>query len=251
MGIEGIEKIKRSTLSDDVINRLRYMIENNYIKSGEKLPAERELAAMFGVGRSSVREALRVLQTIGALDRKQGIGTYLNDRAQLSLQRVNQVVEKYTFMEMTEARNVIEAQTAELAAIKASSSEIRAMEAAFRKHTKLARSHLESEITILDFNFHRAVVQGTQNTLLLRMFDVLRDILISSNYAVLSEDTVTNAILYHEQILEAIKVHKPERAKTIMKEHIFHVKNNIIQIFESDEEEKHDRKRTADKRLKA
>ena len=251
MVIEGVEKIKRSTLSEDVISRIKYMIENNDIKPGEKFPAERELASMFGVGRSSVREALRVLQTIGALDRRQGIGTYLNIEAKQSLKRADFTVEKYTFMEMAEARKIIEVQSVEVAALRADAADIRAMETACRKHTQMARSDLLSEITVLDYNFHRAVAQGTHNSLLLGMFDILKGILISSNYAVLTKERVAEAVSYHRQIVLAIKAHNRQRAKKIMEEHLSHVEKNIIKSYESDEEEKHDRKRAAAKRVTA
>ena len=251
MEIESVQKIKRSTLPEDVIHRIKFMIENNQIKSGEKLPTERELAKMFGVGRSSVREAMRVLQSIGTLDRRQGVGTYLNSEAKQSLKRVDFTVEKYTFLEMSEARKIIEVKAAQLAAERADPKDIRSMETAFKKHSASARCNLISEITVLDFNFHRSVARAAHNDLLLKMFDTLRDIMISSNYVVLTDDKVSNALSYHAQIMEAIKKRDQQRAKTVMEEHLSNVEKFIIQNYNNNEEKENDWKRTSAKRITA
>ena len=125
------------------------------------------------------------------------------------------------------------------------------MSAACKKHAEKSRSALSSGLTVLDYDFHRAVAQGSHNTFLLRMFDILRENLISSNYAVLTKDKVTNAISYHKQILDAVKNHDPEKAKAVMTEHLFQVEKHIIESYESDEEDNYDRTGTAVKRVTA
>ena len=232
MDIEGIEKIKRSTLTERVISRIREMIENHNFAAGEKLPTERELAEMFGVGRSSVREALQALQMVGALERRQGKGTFLGDAAVQSLQKMDVSAEKYSFMELAEARGIIEIQAAVLSAKNATSEDIKAMKASYLRHVKISGSQPRPEITVLDYDFHRAVVQGTHNSFLLKMFDILRDNLISSNYAVLTRDKIIGAISFHKQILEAIMAHDQNNARKKMKEHLSQVEKPIIQSYD-------------------
>jgi GntR family transcriptional repressor for pyruvate dehydrogenase complex len=229
---EGFEKIKRSTLTEGVTSRIKEMIEKNNIRPGEKFPAERELAGMFGVGRSSVREALQVLHALGAVDRKQGIGTYLNRDAAQRLKKIGTAPEKYTVMELVQARKIFEVQTAELAALNAGKEDILAIKTAYDKHAELSHSKLSAEITALDYNFHRAVVEGAHNSFLLKMFDILRDHLISSNYAVLTKDKVDISLTYHKQIFQAIKAHDPQKAKAVMEEHLSQVEKYIIASYE-------------------
>jgi GntR family transcriptional repressor for pyruvate dehydrogenase complex len=209
------------------------MIKNKHILSGEKLPAERELADMFGVGRSSVREALRVLQAIGVLERRQGTGTYITDGAVQSLRRAENWNRKYSFLELAEARRMIEAQTVELSAKNADKKDIQIIKAAFEKHAKMLRLALSAEASILDYDFHRAVAQSTHNCFLLEMFDILRENLVSSNYVFLTKDKLINAIAYHKQILDAIKNHDPQTAKKAMIEHLLQVEKDIIQGCEN------------------
>jgi GntR family transcriptional repressor for pyruvate dehydrogenase complex len=226
--IEGIEKIKKSTLTEGVISRIKNMIEGHSFAAGEKLPAEREFAEMFGVGRSSVREALQVLQAVGALDRKQGKGTFLGDAAVQSLRRMDASSERYSFQELAEARRVIEVQAAALSAKNADDGDIKAMKASCLKHTEISRSRPRPEVTVLDYDFHRMVVRGAHNGFLLKMFDMLRDNLILSNYAVLTADKIIEAVNYHKQLLEAIESHDQNGAKRVMREHLTQVEKLII-----------------------
>jgi GntR family transcriptional repressor for pyruvate dehydrogenase complex len=213
------------------------MIAGHDFTAGEKLPTERELAEMFGVGRSSVREALQALQMVGALERRQGKGTFLGDAAMQSLQRMDTSAEKYSFMELAEARRIIEIQAAVLSAKNATGEDIRAMKASYSRHMKISESRPRPEITVLDYDFHRAVVQGTHNSFLLKMFDMLRENLISSNYAVLTRDKIIGAVSFHKQILEAIMAHDQSKARKKMKEHLSQVEKLIIKSYEDIEEE--------------
>jgi GntR family transcriptional repressor for pyruvate dehydrogenase complex len=235
--IEGIEKIKRSTLTEGVINRIKDMIANHSFTAGEKLPAERELAQMFGVGRSSVREALQALQMFGVLERRQGKGTFLDSAALQLLQRMDASVENYSLMELAEARRIIEVQTAVLSARNANTEDIKAMKLACLKHVKIHRSQSRLEVAVLDYNFHRTIVQGAHNSFLLRMFDILRDNLISSNYAVLTKDKVTKAVQYHKQLLESITLHDQNKTRRIMAEHLSQIEKYLIKSHEDSEEE--------------
>jgi GntR family transcriptional repressor for pyruvate dehydrogenase complex len=231
----GVEKIKRSTLTEGVISRIKIMIENHDFVAGEKLPTERELAEMFGVGRSSVREALQALQMVGALERRQGKGTFLGDAAVQSLQKMGASVEKYNFMELAEARRIIEVQAAALSAKNANSEDIEVMRAAYSKHAENLRARLRPEITALDYDFHRAVVRGAHNSFLLKMFDILRDNLIVSNYAVLTKNKITDAIAYHRRILASILSRDQNRAMERMEKHLLQVERLIIKSYQNHE----------------
>ena len=72
-------EIQRISVTDAVVDRLREMIENGEYKVGEKLSTETELCKMFKVSRTSVREALRVLQTMGYVEMLPGKGAFVSD----------------------------------------------------------------------------------------------------------------------------------------------------------------------------
>ena len=113
-----VEKIKRISVSEEIIDRILKMVENKDLKPGEALPTEKELMEMFGVGRSSVREALRALQSTGVIERRQGMGTYLSSSAgkAINVFNIQNALARYTLVEMSEARRILEAQIAALSA---------------------------------------------------------------------------------------------------------------------------------------
>ncbi|MEW6047648.1 MAG: GntR family transcriptional regulator, partial [Bacillota bacterium] len=74
-----MRQIARTTLSDRIISELLGLIEQGYVKPGDRLPPERELSKQLGVGRSSLREAMRLLTMLGLLETRHGDGTYVRE----------------------------------------------------------------------------------------------------------------------------------------------------------------------------
>jgi GntR family transcriptional regulator, transcriptional repressor for pyruvate dehydrogenase complex len=74
------KNVQQRKLGDQVIQQLQEKISLGELKPGDKIPTEAELMSMFGVGRSTIREAVRVLVNAGLLEVRQGDGTYVLDR---------------------------------------------------------------------------------------------------------------------------------------------------------------------------
>jgi GntR family transcriptional repressor for pyruvate dehydrogenase complex len=237
---ERFERIKHATIVEEIVGQIKKMMENSHLKPGDKLPPERDLAEMFGVGRSSIREALQALQAMGIVGRKQGTGSYLTDGATQALNWFNTrlIVEKFTIKELAQARKLIEVQIAAHAAEIATRKNIAAMELAHARFVKFSASNLSEKTIFLDYAFHKTVAEGTQNRFVLEMLDMLRDILISANFSVLTQEKVLRAISYHERILGAIKAHNPEAAKQAMTEHLSNFEEYMIQHYEKTKEGK-------------
>ncbi|SVE24582.1 uncharacterized protein METZ01_LOCUS477436, partial [marine metagenome] len=70
-------QIERATVSDAIVDQLRGLVAQGILKPGDRLPSERELCKRFGVGRTSVREALKPLITMGLLEGRMGSGTFV------------------------------------------------------------------------------------------------------------------------------------------------------------------------------
>jgi GntR family transcriptional repressor for pyruvate dehydrogenase complex len=237
---ERFEKIKHATIVEEIIGQIKKMMENSRLKPGDKLPPERDLAEMFGVGRSSIREALQALQAMEIVDRKQGTGSYLTDNATQSLNWFNTrlIVEKFTIRELAQARKLLEVQIAIHAAESATRENIAAIELAHTRFVKFAGSNLSGETICLDYDFHKKVAEGTRNRFVLEMLDMLRDILISANLSVLTKEKVIRAVSYHERILNAIKTHNPEAAKEAMADHLSDFEEYMIHHYEGRQEMK-------------
>ena len=123
--------IKKAKVYEEIVAKIKDMIEKGRFKSGDQLPVERELAEVFRVSRSSVREALRSLESQGFIESRQGDGTYIASQPVESLVRPLASViftEKDDQMELFEMRRMIEPDLAYLAAERATEEEIDMLE---------------------------------------------------------------------------------------------------------------------------
>lgn len=166
-----IKPIRRVTLPDEIIAQVKKLIIDGEVKPGDRLPPERELIDRFEVGRSALREAFKVLTSIGVLKRTRD-GTFINDDPTA----VYEVME-YSFLfrpvnvhEIFEARKLFELSVAELAAQRATDEDIRAMEEALGSSGPGADKFGESNLL-----FHMALAAATHNALVYRMFRAVRE----------------------------------------------------------------------------
>ena len=111
--------VKKTRVYEEIVAKIKDMIDKGRFKSGDQLPVERELAEVFRVSRSSVREAIRSLESQGLLESRQGNGTYIAKHPVESLVKPLASVicsEKDGQRELFEMRRLIEPQLAFLAA---------------------------------------------------------------------------------------------------------------------------------------
>ena len=156
--------VKKIRVYEEIVGKVKDMIEKGRLKSGDQLPGERELAEVFNVSRSSVREALRALESQGFLESRQGEGTYIASKPVESL--VNPLAafistEKDSQMELFEMRRVIEPQLAYLAAERATQEDIALMEQALELQGEaVARGEVGTDV---DKTFHYIMAKATKN----------------------------------------------------------------------------------------
>lgn len=162
--------IPRRTLSDAVAERLTTLITKGAYPVGSKLPAEKELAAQFGVGRSSMREAVRTLAAAGYLRSTHGIGVFVvSDRPSMIAPLDLTLPGGSTVSDLCEVRIAIEGKTAELAARRLTDHHrelLQSIVAAASDPTIAAE-----EFVRLDGQFHREIAEASGNPLLLYMWD--------------------------------------------------------------------------------
>lgn len=225
----GIEKIKRKSVSEEVITQILGLIEKNVYKPGDLLPTERDLAEMFGVGRSSVREALRVLQSMEVVEKKAGSGTYLTNRTLASTRIFNTsyILEKFEIIDLSEARLVLEEQIVGLAAKRAGRENIEAMREANLQLEKLIGCGDRQKIVESDFNVHRMIADGAQNVFLSDMLEALGVALVKYNIAVLTQDKTESAVEFHNRIIDAVEAKDEQGARKEMENHIKNVHERI------------------------
>jgi len=222
--------VKKTRVYEEIVIKIKDMLENGRLKSGDQLPGERELSEVFQVSRSSVREALRTLETQGFLESRQGDGTYIASKPVESL--VNPLAsvifsEKDSQMELFEMRRLIEPQLAYLAAERATQEEIALMEQALvLQEEAVARGETGTDV---DKSFHYIMAKATKNKVLLRLTDSMRDLLAESRDKYLQvEGRPGKSILRHRQVLDAIKARDAELAAQVMLEHVVDIEECLF-----------------------
>lgn len=160
-------QVRRTPLADQAAEALLDRIRSGEWTLGAKLPGETTLAPQLGVGRSTVREAIRQLSGRGVLATRQGAGVFVT--ALDAPEDWDTVLRRTDIVAVIEARAAIECEAAALAAERRTPADIRAIRQALGKRAE-HRSELESHVDT-DTAFHRAVVAAAHNPILLELFD--------------------------------------------------------------------------------
>ncbi len=225
--------VKKTRVYEEIVAKIKDMIDKGRFKSGDQLPVERELAEVFRVSRSSVREAIRSLESQGLLESRQGNGTYIAKHPVESL--VNPLAsvicsEKDGQRELFEMRRLIEPQLAFLAAERASEDEIKMMEKTLTlQEREIARGGLGTEI---DRNFHYLLAGAARNRFLLQIVDNNMNLFLESRDNFLQvEGRPEKSIQRHRELLDAIKARDPESAAQAMREHLIDIENSLFEMM--------------------
>ena len=162
-------QMRKSTLPAEIANQVLSLIREKQLRPGDKLPPERELAAMMHVSRPSLREALRALSLINVVEIRQGDGTYVTSlKTELLVAHLDFVfsLEDATFLQLFEARRVLEVGIVMLAAERITDAEIAELEDILAIAARNVKNHeifVEADITL-----HEKIVAAAQNPMLCR-----------------------------------------------------------------------------------
>ena len=160
-------QVRRESLADQAAELLMDRILSGEWELGEKLPGETTLAPQLGVGRSTVREAIRQLAGRGVLTSRQGAGVFVT--ALEAPEDWDAVLLRAGIVSVLEARVAIEVEAAALAAERRTPADLRAIRRALARRAE-SRSDIERHVDV-DTEFHRAVVAAAHNPVLVEMFD--------------------------------------------------------------------------------
>ncbi|HEX5555900.1 MAG TPA: FadR/GntR family transcriptional regulator [Chitinophagaceae bacterium] len=162
-------KIKRQRLADEVASRLRGQIVDGNYQSGGRLPSEPELMAAFGVGRSTIREAVRILAHSGLLRVQQGLGTFVEPPAGIT-EPLGQRLKRSQASELNEVRQLLEAKIAEKAATHRTAKDIDSMKSLLKKRMEVARSGDKTACIEADIRFHISIAEAAGNDMLADLY---------------------------------------------------------------------------------
>ncbi|MEU9018268.1 FCD domain-containing protein [Actinomadura sp. NPDC048394] len=160
---------RRSSLVDQVIEQLRAEITGGSWPVGGKIPPEPVLSETLGVGRNTVREAVRALTHAGLLDSRQGDGTYVRATSELS-SAVRRRLETAELVEILEVRRGLEVEAARLAAARRTDADVAAITDALGRRDAAWAAGEHAAFVEADLAFHTAVVEATHNQVLTDLY---------------------------------------------------------------------------------
>lgn len=208
--------------SSEIAAKLRREISRGTLEPLERLMPERELAEIYSVSRSTVREALNLLSKEGLVEIKRGSGTYVSS-IQNKDPGLSQLVANARPLEMIDARFALEPHLCRLAVLHARASDLDAMERLIETMENNITDPIE--FSVADKEFHSLLAKSTGNSLLIWFNDQIASVRNQEEWArmrhlTLHTDTMSVYNKQHRQILNAIRTREPERAATLMKEHL-------------------------------
>ncbi|MDM5340453.1 FCD domain-containing protein [Fictibacillus enclensis] len=221
----GLKPIKKRRLFEEIIVAIEEYIEEEDISSGERLPSENELASLFQVSKTAVREAMSVLQANGIIEKRSGAGIFLTDlHGDTIAGRVtSNLLSQKDYREILEFRRGLEVEAAALAAVNATEEDLSAIREAQRKLLEAqttGRLGLEE-----DFLFHYSIILASHNSIYKEVFDNVADkfeegIRISKLQSSKVPGRFVEVYEEHNDILEGVKSRDPKKAADAMRNHL-------------------------------
>jgi GntR family transcriptional repressor for pyruvate dehydrogenase complex len=210
---------------DDVTGALidifKRLISEGSLVPGHRLPAERQLAAMFGVSRSSLRQALKVLEMMGVIAQRVGDGTYLNTAAPSILAEPLEfliLLDGLSFHELMEARLIVEPELAARAAARATPEEIAELRQLLAEMEENRQDH--ARFTEYDLLFHQTIFRIAGNRVCSLMFTVIHRSLERLIYLTSQLVEPEHTLHLHRRIFAAIRRREADEARRRMREHL-------------------------------
>jgi GntR family transcriptional repressor for pyruvate dehydrogenase complex len=221
--------IDRSTLPQEIAERLLDLIRADHLRPGDKLPAERELAATMHVSRPVLREALRALSIMKVVEIRQGAGTYVTAlEPQQLVSHLDFVFSKdpVALAKVLETRRVVEVGNARLAAERIADEQL----ARLAELVEELRAALDDadQFSTLDIAFHDAICAAADNFLLAQFMIIMNTLAKASRQRTgAARAQRLRALHDHQRILAALVAHDPEAAALAMRAHLDHVETAL------------------------
>lgn len=216
--------------TQDVVEDIQRLILDGGLRPGDRLPAEKELAAALGVSRGSLREGVRALVVLGILETRHGDGTYVTDLDPATL------LAPLAFLAdlpgdhapLHAVRATLEVEAAGLAALHADEEDLDRARAALDETARalVAPRPDPARLAAADLAFHRAVAHGSGNAVLCALLDALagghaRRRVWDDLHELAGDRTCEE----HEAVLAALTARDPDRARLRMAMHMVAVED--------------------------
>ena len=225
-----LEPVRSTRIYEEIVRQIRLLIADGHLKSGDRLPPERDLAERFRVSRTSVREAMRALESRGLIGIRPGEGAFVREVSVEALIEPLALVilaQRETIADLYEARRLLEPPIAGLAARRASAEEVADMTRILDQQSAevaAGRTGLAQ-----DAAFHTALAHSAHNRAITRIVTTLMDLLAQSREESLSQPgRPVRSHDDHRHILAAVEAGDPRKAEEAMLAHLAAVERLVV-----------------------
>jgi len=228
---QSLGRMPRQSLSDRLARRIRDLIQQREYKEGDRLPSIMEMARSFGVGHPTVREALKKLEAVGAVEIRHGSGVYVSRSDEVMLLATPDyapVVTQKLLADLIRSRMPLEMQSIAEAVPHLTARHLKEM----RRLLNEAEKHLDDDgvLNKVNMQFHRQIAVASENAVLLQLLDVLREMFQQEQLVILTifgsrkEDHRG-----HLAILDALERRDADLAVARMRTHLQNVLDAVLQ----------------------
>jgi len=219
---------KKPSLVEDVIQELSNFILEGMIegklKLGDRLPSEREISDLLHVGRSTLREAMKVLTILGLLEARTGQGTFITDGSSdfyAAPLAWGLIIGEQSIAELIEARALLECEAASLAAVRATPEEREQLKQAFIDMQSAKERGDVQRFIDEDVRFHITLAKAAHNAVIFQTIKTIRRLLeLWIQKVLVSAESLAETVEEHRTVVDAIRLHDAEQAKFAMQRHI-------------------------------
>lgn len=207
--------------SDKVFNEIKQKIISGEWNPGMKITSESQLALELSVSRVSVREAIEKMVALNILTKRQGGGTFVNELS--SSVYLNSLIpmvtlDKVDYLDILQFRLMIEVESTKLCALKCDESILIQLQECYEQMLK-AKDDM-NKFTEEDLEFHRIIALGSGNPLVIKIYEILRDLLSYHQKSLYKSLGPSGGIKEHKQVLDAMLNRDGELAGIFIKRHI-------------------------------
>ncbi len=217
-----LRPVTKISISEEIAQQIMTLISNGDLKTGQRLPSERELCKNFGCGRSSLREALRCLSIMGVLRARVGEGTSV---AADGGKFLGKIFEWRLITEQHDIENLLEVRLALEGISAAKAAQLRRKDDLIQLETLLAKMkesvHDARRFAVLDLEFHITLAKAADNALLFDLISMIRSQLLRGLSTVLVlPQALALSLKEHASVLQAVKRGDSDAARKAMQSHL-------------------------------
>lgn len=221
VSVHRLRRISKGNVIAQAAHEIRRLVLGNNLPKGAKLPSEHALCDRLRISRSSVREALRVLEALGLVEKVQGKGVFVRRAPPAS------VPQRYPAKAVQEAgpavllmRTILEPRCAELAALRARPRELRALEVELQSLRKALSSKDLDAAVGADSRFHLALARASRNGVFIDLLQGLNAVATENRRRAVASYKDRRLFELHEQIFRAVRRRDPKAARASVERHM-------------------------------